>query len=340
MSIAPTRGFTVTGSMVSGREGFTATLLADGRVLVAGGTLSTSYDMGSNSAELYDPAVGRFTATGSMAISREHQTATLLPDGKVLLAGGDPAESAIGELYDPATGKFAVTGPMRSARMYATATLLANGKVLLVGGFNGGKTLASAELFDPSSGTFGPTGSMRVAREDHTATLLADGRVLVVGGDRGMSDPTADSSSAYASSEIYDPGTGAFTPAGSMDDVRSGASAMRLPSGLVLEFGGQDAERAPLDSVEVFNPASGTWARVGVLNGPAWKPTIALLNDGRVLVLGAGPDQVFDPVSGSFDDAAGPRCPATGAYETATTLTAGPVLVLKGDQPSACVYWS
>ena len=139
--------FTATGSMTTARESHTATLLPDGKVLMAGGFDGTNVIA---SAEFYDPAAGTFTVTGSLTVARVGHTATLLPSGKVLIAGGDGLGTA--ELYDPDSGTFAATGSMIVARSYHTATLLPNGTVLIAGGWNddsggAGETLASAELY-------------------------------------------------------------------------------------------------------------------------------------------------------------------------------------------------
>lgn len=194
--------FTATESLTVPRYGHTATLLPSGKVLVAAG------DNGSHeartpiaSAEVYDPEVGTFTLTGSLATARAFHTATLLPSGKVLVVGGlgsseTPVASA--ELYDPALGTFTTTGSMALSRWIHTATLLADGKVLVTGGLtSSGNASASAELYDPAVGTFAAAGTMRAARFAHTATLLADGKVLIVGGSSGYA--------LLASAELYDP---------------------------------------------------------------------------------------------------------------------------------------
>jgi WD40 repeat protein len=125
-----------------------------------------------------------FTTTGSMATTRQFHTATLLPSGKVLVAGGGGSSGSLSsaELYDPATGTFTTTGAMATARRYHSATLLPSGQVLVTGGYDGSSSLSSAELYDPATGTFTTTGTMATARRYHTATLLPSGQVLVAGG--------------------------------------------------------------------------------------------------------------------------------------------------------------
>jgi hypothetical protein len=198
----------------------TATLLPDGKVLVTGliGTELARGILGIPSSELYDPISGTWSATGNMITPRVGHTATLLPDGKVLVAGGEvpvfPVEGAISnplasaELYDPASGTWSATASMLAIRGGRTATLLTDGRVLVtgdraLGGFL--RELASAELYDPASGTWSATASMLTIHAGYTATLLPDGKVLVAG---ACDSPQCVPPVGAAFAELYDPGSG------------------------------------------------------------------------------------------------------------------------------------
>ncbi len=249
--------FSATGSMKTGREFHTATLLADGRVLIAGGytappppvaggitlaSVRTAESAASvlATAEIYDPASGTFSKTGSMSTFRDNHTATLLRDGRVLVIGGGGegyASSRSADVYDPSTGTFSKTGSLKTGRWLHTATLLDDGRVLIVGGRSPKDSVYdSAEIYDPQSGKFSTAGKMGDGRQQHTATLLADGRVLIAGGF--WSD--GQDWRVLSSSEMFDPGTGSFSPTGSIGTPRSGHSAPRLDDGRVLIIGGGD----------------------------------------------------------------------------------------------------
>jgi hypothetical protein len=192
-----------------------------------------------------------------MIRARAAHSATLLQNGQVLIVDGGQLDiddllvsTASAELFDPSHGSFAATGSPFVARESHTATLLLNGKVLITGGneFNGYPTwltpTATAELYDPVTGAFAKTGNMTVGRTQHTASLLSDGRVLVVGGSTNIGSGTATTTTTLASADIYDPGTGIFSPTGNMASPRAGHTATLLAAGKVLITGGQNDQSA------------------------------------------------------------------------------------------------
>ena len=228
--------WSATGRMITARTGLTATMLPDGEVLVAGGAENHNDNPAFNSAELYNPSTGVWSATGSMIGARAWHNATLLHSGKVLVAGGwnngDALSSA--EIYDPATRAWTATGPLTTARQGGGATLLLDGRVLVAGGAGPNPptyTLASAEIYDPATGSWSATGSMTTARRTNPATLLPNGKVLVAGGMDGKSV-------FLASAEIYDPATEVWTTTGSMTTVRGEPATVLLSTGRVLVTGG------------------------------------------------------------------------------------------------------
>jgi WD40 repeat protein len=244
--------WTATGNMVIPRDGSTATMLHSGKVLVVGGNDTRGNRNSLASAELYDPATGTWTATGSMGTGRTFQTATLLADGRVLVLGGLGANGrlASAELYDPATASWTATASMGASRESYTATLLPDGEVLVAGGGGSSSYLASAELYDPGTGTWTATGSMGEARALHTATLLPNGKVLVAGDWRVADGDTA---------ELYDPGSGTWTSAGKMNLRRVRFTATLLPDSKVLVAGGGfvDPNHTDYAAAELYNPGSG-----------------------------------------------------------------------------------
>lgn len=241
-----------TGTLNTSRALHTATLLQNGKVLVAGGCNTAACDNAITSAEVYDPATGIWTTTGSLNNGRYGHIAVLLRDGRVLVAGGSrdwqdvPRNLASAEIYDPMTGSWSTTGSMASARYPFAATLLRNGKVLVTGGWDGYNVLGSAEIFDPSSGTWSNTGSMTNARYAHAAVLLSNGHVLIMG---GLGE---DQHTGLSTAEDYNPVTGKWKTVRDMPTARLLPSATLLRGGKVLVTGGYSYPYSAVNSAELY----------------------------------------------------------------------------------------
>jgi N-acetylneuraminic acid mutarotase len=370
-----------TGSLLTARQEHSATLLADGRVLVAGGTTTTSPGNSVTTAEVYDPVAGTWTyTTGPMNSGHRDHTATLLPDGRVLVAGGVNEASVIvrvTETFDPTTGLWTRVADLNSIHVRHTATLLPDNRVLVAGDR---LSNPSVEIFDVSLGTWSAANPLATIRDGHTATLLPNGTVLVAGGSNGL---------IFDSTEVYDPSSGLWTNGGNLNTARTTSSAVMLANGKVIVVGGfnvtslTSAELYDRDvgswsatagslstgrylhsatflpdgsvlaaggvttqsSAERFFPSSGTWSSTGSLNVGRYLHAAASLADGRVLVSGGyngGPNlvssEIYDPGPGTWT--------TTGNLITrridhsATLLPCGELLVVGGESSSGVVLQS
>jgi hypothetical protein len=296
---------------------------------------------------------GTFVPTGNMTTPRIVHTATLLPNGKVLIAGGSNAHPASAELYDPVTGMFAPTGNMTTGRSGHSAVLLPDGRVLISGG-DIGSSLGTAEVYDPSNGTFTPTGNMVTPQASHTATLLDDGKVLISGGE-SVADYAA------ANPELYDPLTGTFSPAGEyaktgpQNPYGSGEWGMIAPPTLLLPS--HKVLIAGEPSTEVYDPVTGTFTLAGTMTTHPFGETPyyvegrtgTLLMNGKVLLTGGENEdlgyfadaELYDPATGKFTAANNMTRPR--ADHTATQLRDETVLIagtqlFPGADPSTELY--
>lgn len=335
-----TRVWSVSSSLVTPRTEHTATLLFSGAVLVTGG--ANPWDGELSSTEFYTPESlsppdkSLWIPAGGMSIDREQHTATELPLGKVLVAGGLDANGARrdADVYDPTTNTWVPIQPMSAGRYRHTATLLPSGKILVAGGRGASANLATAEIYDPATSTWSPTGSLATARYRHTATLLLTGKVLVVGG-RG-------NSGNLASAQLYDPAAGTWASTGSLSTARSLHDATLLSSGQVLVTGGTGASGS-LASAELYDPVAGTWSPAAIMPTAHPGHRAILLLSGKVLVTGGqgsmgvlSSTALYDPFSNAWTPNASM---STGrAFHTATLLPTGRVLVTGGFTATAEVY--
>jgi hypothetical protein len=302
--------WSLTGSLNTPRSNHTATLLENGQVLVAGGRIAlASADVATASAELYDPRSGTWRPTGSLATARWAHTATLLPDGRVLVAGGHDvaATGSLGlssaELYDPNTGAWSAAPDMGGTRTLHAAIRLAEpncaahcGKVLIAGGRPGPLTgsLGTSLLFDPVGNAWEPAGNLNEARYLTEMAVVGDGRALIAGGF-GPTD----------SAETFDPATATWSLTGPMRFPKARPTVTRLPDGNALVNNGWN--NGPVPASDVFDYRTNTFRPAGTPKTHRWNATAVLLPNGRVLALAGGVGgataDIYDPKSNTFRSA-------------------------------------
>ncbi|MEK7856194.1 MAG: kelch repeat-containing protein, partial [Acidobacteriota bacterium] len=259
-------------------------------------------------------------------------TASLLPDGKVLISGGyNVGYLQTSEIFDPKSGRF-ITGPMLTlARSEHTATTLPDGTILLAGGVGTGWTfLAESEIFDPRTGQFTAAGKMSTPRESHTATLLRNRKVLITGGHKDR----RSAMTIYSSTEIYDPELRTFGPGPEMTIRRHKHDAGLLNDGRVMITGGSDERdsQGAYTSIEVLDPSTGRFRKVGDLGSARYKlnGAVAVLKDGKILIAGGSDSaEIFDATKKTAQSVAG-TFGSKRLFSTATRLRSGDVIIIGG----------
>ncbi len=324
-----------TGPLGMGRAGATATVLPNGRVLIAGGQNGAGVPL--SATEIYSRQSGLFTGGGSLTQARVHHTATLMANGNVLLAGGNPLKTA--DIYDPKTGLFNLIGGMNTGRQYHGAVNLPTGKVLIAGGQDPllNVSVLTCDLMDPLTSTITPANPMMTPRQDFGMVLLPNGKVLVAGGINNQ-----DTRTVLNAAEIFDPQTGIWSPTGSMNIARQGCALATLTNGKILCAGGVGAGGSSLASTELYDPTSGSWSVSGAMIVDRNQPSATLLPNGKVLV-GAGSRvvsgssslsplssmEIYDPVTGIFGLT--PPLSVARYGHSALLLSSGEVLIAGGN---------
>lgn len=341
----------LSSSTLTPRWNHTATLLPDGRVLVAGGYqcdkergVCDFYAL--SSAELFDPVTETFSATGAMSVPRAGHTATLLDNGKVLITGGTASafDPATAEVYDSTTGTFTATGDMGKHRSGQTVTSLGNGLALVAGGLVlqtnplSWVPTKTAQLYDPATQTFSSVEDLPVVQASHTANVLLNGDVFMAGGAVGAC-PAVQTTVA-----IYHPDSNTFSPGVNLPEPRVLHTATTLNDGRVLITGGTydycvwdtPTWDVAYDTAVIFDPATSSYTPEQLMRERRWGHSATLLTDGKVLVVGATAE-LFDPATSSFVITGDPSAPSLDGFRTATRLSDGRVLFV-GSTSLAEIY--
>ncbi len=348
------------GRMKQGRFNHTVTLLADGKVLVVGGTADGRRSL--DSAEIFDPATGTWALTAAPGVPRMRHSTTLLHDGRVLVVGGykgggggypslyhhfngtGNVSLAECQLFGPTSGSWSPASPLETGRFWQGCVGLPDGKVLIIGGLNVSQgSLASCELYDPETESWNPAAALNTARARFTTTLLQNGSVLVTGGHSGLKK------SPFSSCEIYVPGEDAWYNVSSMKRARGYHAAQLLTDGRVLVSGGFFGPGQPdHKDAEIFDPATGKWSLAGEMALPRHNHVTALLPGGKLMVFGGSNCQTggahsgieyYDPAGGEWQDS---KLVMLGVkWSVATSLPNGSVFITGGracDVASSATY--
>lgn len=306
--------WSVTSAMNQARGSHTATLLADGSVLVAGGSATPNGDT-LLSAELYNPQSDIWNVAASMNVARAFHTAEVMPDNSVLVAGGYEKNSSTAvttstsEIYHPSSDSWQIISNMNFERQQHRSAYIGNGPdggaILVMGGYSKNEYLNSCEVYSSTTGVWAVRPSMNIRRAQFTSTILHDGKIMVIGGIGGT---TGSNSQTLNSAEIYDPVAQTWTPVPNMSQPRHGHTATLLEDGRVLVTGGNNGNTI-LGNTEIYNPVTNTWsplyqwwywkdlddaANPETIRYQRYKHTSTLLPNGSVLVLGGQQTRATD----------------------------------------------
>ncbi len=321
---------TSVGAMSTERAAHQTVRLPTGGALITGGCGGDSCGTVHRSTELFDPESSTFRSAAPMVVPRASHAAALLPDGRVLIAGGwtGSTATAAAEIYDPLKERFSRIADLAGPRIHPVAVVLQDGRVLITGGeMRTGAPLDTAEVFDPQTHSFTLVERMTDARMNHAATLLADGRVLVTGGHRARGE-------ILRSAEIFDPVTNRFTAVNNMVSPRTKHAAVRLLDNRVLIVSGSDARgfNGRYSSTEIFDPSTGQFVDGPALSSARHKipDAVLVLSSGDVLVLGgARRPEILRAGAERFADLEG-ELPGDLMFATATLLSSRGVLLVGG----------
>jgi hypothetical protein len=294
-------------AMSAARQEFTMITLGNGKTLAAGGWNGSAY---TSTAELYDPATGLWTATGSMnGIRGGESEAVLLQDGRVLLVGGSGTGGGVNvEIYDPVAGTWSVTGSMNVSRRQFSINVLNDGRVLVAGS---SACVSSAEIYNPATGTWTLTGSMINGRRYNVGALLTNGNVITVNGR--IHDCTALGLTISETTELYNVATGTWSSTGNTVIERQKHRIVTLLNGTPMVVGGGQDNLDTTPIAELYDVNTGTWTATGSMTAKKADFEMKVLPNGKVIMAGGttlgsstnqtNTSEIYDPTAGTWSSA-------------------------------------